>query len=75
MFDILQQIKLAVVKTIQGRKHQAEACLSKVTPATIQFAVTSCTQEKIKESLKYAKSGNDVGAEDAPGIFAIYCPK
>ena len=56
-FDVLQQIELAVMKTIQERKHQAESRLSKVTPATMQFSVTPWAQRKITESLKYAKTG------------------
>ena len=71
-FDVLQQIELAVMKTIQERKHQAESRLSTVTLATMQFSGTPWAQGKITESLKYAKTGCDVVAGHAPGTFAVY---
>ena len=39
-FDILQQIELSIMQTIQDRREQALARLAKVTPDTMQFSVT-----------------------------------
>ena len=71
-FDILQQIELSIMQTIQDRREQALARLAKVTPDTMQFSVTPWAQSNIHESLKYARTGYDVVVGDIPNTFAVY---
>ena len=71
-FDILQQIELSVMTTIQERREEAQARLEKISPITMQFSVTPWAQAQISESLKYARTGYEVVCAEVQDNFAVY---
>ena len=71
-FDILQQIELSVMTTIQERREEAQARLEKISPITMQFSVTPWAQAQISESLKYARTGYEVVCAEVHDNFAVY---
>jgi ribosome-binding protein aMBF1 (putative translation factor) len=48
--DILQQIELSIMETIQERRQLAAERLAKVSPDTMQFSVTPWAQTQIQKS-------------------------
>jgi hypothetical protein len=71
-FDILQQIELATMETIQQRREQAVGRLAQVTNDTMHLSVTPWAEAKIRESLRHARTGYNVVACEEPNQYAVF---
>ena len=71
-YQILQEIELAVMQTIQAKKCEAEARLAKMDAERMHFSVTPWAETRIKESLQYARTGYEVAAAEEEDYFVVY---
>ena len=47
-YQILQEIELAVMQTIQAKKYEVKACLAKVDEEHMPFSVTRWVEMRVK---------------------------